>query len=78
MKRITYQIQTPSIGLVKKILQCADEKLDSALVIANAEAYKNDITIEDVDDFVEVPTRLDRVEARLAYVAMMTDTLMED
>ena len=46
--------------------------------IAKAEAYNGEYTIE--DDGVEVvsePTQLDRVEAQLAYTAIMTDTLLE-
>lgn len=46
--------------------------------VAAREAYNGVYTIE--DDGVEepaVPTRLDRVEAQVAYTAMLTDTLLE-
>jgi hypothetical protein len=47
--------------------------------IAKREAYNGDYEI--VDDGEpepeEQPTQLDRVEAQLAYTAMMTDTLLE-
>ena len=30
-----------------------------------------------VEEVVEIPTQLDRIEAQVAYTAMMTDTLLE-
>lgn len=46
--------------------------------IAKREAYNGEYTIED-DGVEEVnePTQLDRMEAQVAYTAMMTDTLLE-
>lgn len=45
---------------------------------AKREAYNGEYTVEDdgVEKTVE-PTQLDRVEAQVAYTAMMTDTLLE-
>ena len=46
--------------------------------IAKAEAYNGEYTIEDDGvELVSEPTQLDRVEAQVAYTAMMTDTLLE-
>lgn len=46
--------------------------------IAKAEAYNGEYTIEDdgVEE-VSTPTQLDKLEAQIAYTAMMTDTLLE-
>lgn len=46
--------------------------------LAKQEAYNGEYTVEDdgVEETVE-PTQLDRVEAQVAYTAMMTDTLLE-
>lgn len=46
--------------------------------IAKREAHRGEYTIED-DGVVEVvePTKMDRIEAQVAYTAMMTDTLLE-
>jgi hypothetical protein len=45
---------------------------------ANREAYNGEYTIEDngVSEFAQ-PTQLDRIEAQVAYTAMITDTLLE-
>lgn len=46
--------------------------------IAKKEAYNGEYTV--LDDGVEeqtVPTQLDKIEAQVAYTAMMTDTLLE-
>lgn len=47
--------------------------------IAEREAYNGEYIIEDdgQPDPSETPTRLDVMEAQLAYTAMMTDTLLE-
>ena len=52
---------------------------DANEVIARAEAYNGEYTIEDdgQPESSEVPTQLDRVEAQATYTAMMTDTLLE-
>ena len=46
--------------------------------IAKAEAYNGEYTVEDngEPEPAEQPTQLDRLEAQLAYTAMMTDTLI--
>ena len=46
--------------------------------IAKREAYNGEYTIEDngVSEFAQ-PTQLDRIEAQVAYTAMITDTLLE-
>ena len=46
--------------------------------IAKTEALNGEYTIE--DDGVEetvIPSQLDKIEAQVAYTAMMTDTLLE-
>lgn len=45
--------------------------------IAKAEAYNGDYTIEDDGEPEPAPTQIDRIEAQVAYTALMTDTLME-
>lgn len=45
--------------------------------IAKAEAYNGEYTIEDDSEPEPVPTQIDRIEAQVAYTALMTDTLME-
>lgn len=45
--------------------------------IAKAEAYNGEYTIEDDGDPEPAPTQIDRIEAQVAYTALMTDTLME-
>lgn len=45
--------------------------------IAKAEAYKGEYTVEDDGEPEPAPTQIDRIEAQVAYTALMTDTLME-
>ena len=45
--------------------------------IAKAEAYNGEYTIEDDGEPEPAPTQIDRIEAQVAYTAMMTDTMME-
>lgn len=47
--------------------------------IAKREAYNGEYTIEDdgQSEPVAEATQLDRIEAQVAYTAMMTDTLLE-
>lgn len=42
-------------------------------------AYNGEYTIEDdgEPDPAEIPSQLDRIEAQIAYTAIMTDTLLE-
>ncbi len=44
--------------------------------IAKAEAYNGEYTIEDDGEPEPAPTQIDRIEAQVAYTALMTDTLM--
>lgn len=41
---------------------------------ACAKAYNGEVTVEDI---LDEPTQLDRIEAQTTYTAMMTDTLLE-
>lgn len=45
--------------------------------IAKAEAYNGEYTVEDDGEPESAPTQIDRIEAQVAYTALMTDTLME-
>lgn len=45
--------------------------------IAKAEAYNGEYIIEDDGEPEPAPTQIDRIEAQVAYTALMTDTLME-
>ena len=45
--------------------------------IAKAEAYNGEYTIEDDGEPEPASTQIDRIEAQVAYTALMTDTLME-
>ena len=45
--------------------------------IAKAEAYNGEYTIENDGEPESAPTQIDRIEAQVAYTALMTDTLME-
>lgn len=45
--------------------------------IAKAEAYNGEYTIEDDGEPEPPPTQIDRIEAQVAYTAMMTETLLE-
>lgn len=51
--------------------------MEATLAIAKAEAYKGEYTIEDDGEPEPAPTQIDRIEAQVAYTALMTDTLME-
>lgn len=45
--------------------------------IAKNEAYKGEYTVEDDGEPDPAPTQIDRIEAQVAYTAMMTETLLE-
>ena len=45
--------------------------------IAKAEAYNGEYTIEDDGEPEPAPAQIDRIEAQVAYTAMMTETLLE-
>lgn len=61
----------PSFVLNSKPYSEANEK------IAKAEAYNGEYTIEDDGKPEPAPTQIDRIEAQVAYTALMTDTLIE-
>lgn len=44
--------------------------------IAKTEAYNGEYTVEDNGEPEPAPTQIDRIEAQVAYTALMTDTLM--
>lgn len=84
MKVIKYQLCTevdhgtedePKIEQVSSAVtlgwSAANEK------IAKAEAYNGEYTVEDDGEPEPAPTQIDRIEAQVAYTALMTDTLME-
>ena len=78
MKRIKYWLCTVSGGRgAPKTVDCADDRLESALTFARAEAYNGEYEIIDDGKPEPAPTQLDRIEAQAAYTAMMTDTLLE-
>lgn len=45
--------------------------------IAKAEAYNGEYTVKDDGEPEPAPTQIDRIEAQVAYTAMMTETLLE-
>ena len=45
--------------------------------IAKSEAYNGEYTVEDNGEPGPEPTQIDRLEAQMAYTAMMTETLLE-
>ena len=84
MKVIKYQLCTevdhgtedePKIEQVSSAVtlgwSAANEK------IAKAEAYNGEYTVEDDGEPEPAPTQIDRIEAQVAYTAMMTETLLE-
>ena len=44
--------------------------------IAKTTAYNGEYTVEDNGEPEPAPTQIDRIEAQVAYTALMTDTLM--
>lgn len=67
------------IFLEKEIYCATEEAVLANIPVVEKEAYNGEFTIEDdgqPEPLVE-PTQLDRVEAQVAYTAMMTDTLLE-
>lgn len=86
MKVIKYQMQQTVV--LDGVEQPMSEEYLSSVIVpysveneerAKTEAYKGEYAIEDngLPEPEETPTLLDRVEAQLAYTAMMTDTLLE-
>jgi hypothetical protein len=65
--------------LVEKVLGSeTEEAFEASLEVAKKEAYNGEYIIEDdgQPDPMAEPTQLDRIEAQIAYTAMMTDTLL--
>lgn len=84
MKKIKYRIVTEvNYGTVDQpnvVRTFADKAIVWSKVnekIAKAEACNGEYTIEDDGEPEPAPTQIDRIEAQVAYTALMTDTLME-
>ena len=84
MKVIKYQLCTevnhgtenkPKIEQVFSAVMLGWNEANEA--IAQKEAYHGEYTIEDDGEPEPAPTQIDRIEAQVAYTALMTDTLME-
>lgn len=84
MKVIKYQLYTevnhgtedePNIEQVFSAVTLGWSAANEA--IAKAEAYKGEYTVEDDGEPDPAPTQIDRIEAQVAYTAMMTETLLE-
>lgn len=62
--------------LLPKIVKCETQAdFDASYPLAEREAI-GEITVEGEFE-AEKPTQMDRIEAQVAYTAMMTDTLLE-
>lgn len=84
MKKIKYRIVTEVNYGTENQPNVVRTFADKAIVwseanetIAKAEAYNGEYTIEDDGEPEPAPAQIDRIEAQVAYTAMMTDTLME-
>ena len=84
MRKIYYQISNTveivtenkpkqSCILFQKILPYSKENEE----LARTESYNGEYSIEEDPEESAKPTQLDRIEAQVAYTAMMTDTLLE-
>ena len=80
MKYIRYKMQVSEDAenpvLVDKQLRTHQEDISAILEQVKLEAYNGEYTVED-DGVLAEPTQADRIEAQVAYTAMMTDTLLE-
>ena len=81
-KIIKYQmVLNPSDDALDVVLKCdTEEAFQENLLIAKAEAYNGEYTVEEKSDKkeqIESPSQLDIIEAQVTYTAMMTDTLLE-
>ena len=85
MKILKYQIMTevnlgtkehPNIVQVfdDKDMRCSDANFETSYAMAVKESYNGEVTVEDI---LDEPTQLDRIESQATYTAMMTDTLLE-
>lgn len=45
--------------------------------LAKREAVNGEYIVEEYTTYAGIPSQLDRIEAQIAYTAMMTDTLLE-
>ena len=81
MKKIRYKIRLQNDKGTETIhplsIESPEEKLEENLAVIKSQDYVGDIIIEDIPDEPQEPTQFDRVEAQVAYTAMMTDTLLE-
>ena len=84
MKVIKYQICTPvnhgtqENPLWEDVLSAVTMQWNATNELtAKREAWEGRYSIEEEPDEVAAPTRMDAIEAQLAYTAMMTDTLLE-
>lgn len=84
MKRIKYilctDVKIGSCDNPKIIKSFAEKNIlwdEANEEIAKREAYNGEYTIEDDGEPEPAPTQIDRIEAQVAYTALMTDTLME-
>ena len=86
MKLIKYQMHQTIV--IDGVEQPKSEEYMSSITLpysaeneeaAKREAYKGEYEIFEngIPEPTEQPTQLDRLEAQLAYTAMMTDTLLE-
>lgn len=75
MKYWKYQFANGEEAFVTKLIPATAENEE----IAKREAYNGEYEIVDdgEPDPEEQPTQLDRIEAQIAFTAMMTDTLLE-
>lgn len=84
---IVFKYKTYQTTIIDGIEQPqSDEYTSTAVVPYTEEAYARakEIAIEisepydnGIPDPVKIPTQLDRIEAQVAYIAMMTDLLIE-
>lgn len=79
MKIIKYRFLSAEIDNEQIFLEKSMGWNDINEETAKREAYKGEYTTEDdgEPDPAEFPTQFDRIEAQVAYTAMMTDTLLE-
>ena len=83
MKLISYKIVVSEPEAEEIILQpmrrcCPEDAFETQYAIAKAAAYNGEVIVEKIEDPVTEPTQLDRIEAQVAYIAMMTDILFEE
>lgn len=84
MKIIKYQLMTEINQGTEEHLDIVQSFSDKEMgwseaneEIAKREAYNGEYTIEDDGKPEPAPTQIDRIEAQVAYTALMTETLLE-